>query len=208
VQIATCDTSTDDLERRLEPHRSALVAHCRRMLGSGFEADDAVQETMVRAWRAYDGLEDRSSLLPWLYRIATNVCFDMTKARQRRAAPPTPRPGPPADGGRRPGRQAVEREDVRLAFVAALAAPAAQAALGAAAVRGAALAGRRGGRAARHQRGLGQQRPPAGPAPRWPSTTARSAGSPPDRRHAGPRAAAPGRRLRALRPAAFVALLR
>jgi RNA polymerase sigma-70 factor (ECF subfamily) len=129
VQIATCDMSTDDLADRLEQHRGALLAHCRRTLGSGSEADDAVQETMVRAWRSYDGLVARSSLRSWLFRIATNVCFDMLKARQRRARPidataeMTGVGSLPAtvDGGTPdPADRAVEREDVRLAFVAAL----------------------------------------------------------------------------------------
>ena len=115
------------------------------MLGSGFEAEDAVQETMVRAWRALDRFEGRSSLRSWLYRIATNVCLDMLQGPQRRARPmdlgpasarPTPllgdrarprttwiQPIPdakvvPADGD--PAELAVARETIRLAFVAAL----------------------------------------------------------------------------------------
>jgi RNA polymerase sigma-70 factor (ECF subfamily) len=79
--------SGDDLERELESHRRELTGFCYRMLGSGSEAEDAVQETMVRAWRAIDGFEGRSSLRSWLYRIANNVCVDMVRSPQRRARP-------------------------------------------------------------------------------------------------------------------------
>ena len=68
-------------------HRAELVAFARRMLGSAFEAEDAVQETMLRAWRSFDGFEGRSSLRSWLYRITANVCLDMLQARERRAQP-------------------------------------------------------------------------------------------------------------------------
>ena len=71
----------------LEPFRRELTGYCYRMLGSGFEAEDAVQEAMLRAWRNAEGFEGRSSVRSWLYRIATNVCIDMHRQVQRRARP-------------------------------------------------------------------------------------------------------------------------
>ncbi|MET9515879.1 sigma-70 family RNA polymerase sigma factor [Streptomyces sp. NPDC002994] len=135
--------TTQDLDSRLEKHRTELTGYCYRMLGSAFEADDAVQDTMVRAWRNFDKFEGRSSLRSWLYRIATNVCLDMLNAGNRRARPmdltaATPvaqaalnsRPEvtwlEPVPDGRvlpsvaDPAETAVARESVRLAFVAAL----------------------------------------------------------------------------------------
>lgn len=135
--------TTQDLDARLEQHRRELTGYCYRMLGSSFEAEDAVQDTMVRAWRSFDKFEGRSSLRSWLYRIATNVCLDMLNAGNRRARPmdlsgPTPvaraqlnaRPEitwlEPVPDGRvlpsvaDPAETAVERETIRLAFVAAL----------------------------------------------------------------------------------------
>jgi len=132
-----------DLDRQLEAHRVELTAYCYRMLGSAFESEDAVQETFIRAWRAADRFEGRSSLRSWLYRIATNVCLDMRGASQRRARPmdlrpaqgaDTPLPEPLAEStwiepmpdarvvptGGDPAEVAVARESVRLAFVAAL----------------------------------------------------------------------------------------
>src|SRR2546430_9361395 len=83
----TATTTTADLDVRLENHRVELTGYCYRMLGSSFEAEDAVQDTMVRAWRSYEKFEGRSSLRSWLYRIATNVCLDMLSAGNKRARP-------------------------------------------------------------------------------------------------------------------------
>jgi RNA polymerase sigma-70 factor, ECF subfamily len=140
---ATPTPGTRDLEHQLEEHRRALTAHCRRLLGSAFEAEDAVQETFVRAWRAFDRFEGRASLRTWLHRIATNVCLDMYDATQRRARPvdftswqaPSVAAGAvPSDAafvqpipgchasrvGDDPAEQAVTREAIHGAFVAAL----------------------------------------------------------------------------------------
>ncbi|MER5259224.1 MULTISPECIES: sigma-70 family RNA polymerase sigma factor [unclassified Streptomyces] len=135
--------TTSELDVTLEKHRVELTGYCYRMLGSAFEAEDAVQDTMVRAWRSYDKFEGRSSLRSWLYRIATNVCLDMLNAGNRRARPMdltaaaplaqaalTPRPDnvwlEPMPDARMlpsvsdPAEAAVAKESVRLAFVAAL----------------------------------------------------------------------------------------
>jgi RNA polymerase sigma-70 factor (ECF subfamily) len=137
TQVA--DAGTLDLER----HRGELTGYCYRMLGSAFDADDAVQETLVRAWQAAAGFEGRSSVRSWLYRIATNVCLDLLRSRRRRALPmdlssPVPSSTPPVERlpdsvwiepmadrdvvpqGADPAEQAVVRDTVRLAFVAAL----------------------------------------------------------------------------------------
>jgi len=128
----------------LEPFRRELTGYCYRMLGSGFEAEDAVQETMLRAWRHAKGFEGRSSVRSWLYRIATNVCIDMHRHVQRRARPMEMGPASPpveallgptlsestwvtpipdaavAPAGTDPAEIAQYRESIRLAFVAAL----------------------------------------------------------------------------------------
>jgi len=139
----TAPRARGDLEHRLEQHRGELTGYSYRMLGSAFEAEDAVQETLVRAWRGLDRFEGRSALRSWLYSIATNVCLDMLEGRERRARPMDLGPaqtadallGPalpeatwiqpipdgrvlPADGD--PAELAVARETMRLAFVAAL----------------------------------------------------------------------------------------
>src|ERR671910_1827514 len=92
------DVAAPDLERTLEQHRAELTGYCYRMLGSSFEAEDAVQETLVRAWRGFDRFEGRSALRSWLYRIATNVCLDMLNGTQRRARPVDLGPARSPDG--------------------------------------------------------------------------------------------------------------
>jgi RNA polymerase sigma-70 factor (ECF subfamily) len=139
----TAKPSPGEVERQLEQHRSELTGYCYRMLGSPFEAEDAVQETLIRAWRGFGRFEGRAALRSWLYQIATNVCLDMLNGRERRARPmdlgPSREPelanlntlpevtwiepipdglSVPADGD--PAEVAVARETIRLAFVAAL----------------------------------------------------------------------------------------
>ncbi len=130
-----------ELERTLEGHRTELTAYAYRMLGSAFEAEDAVQETLLRAWRSVDRFEGRAAFRTWLYRILTNVCLDMLSGRQRRARPMDLGPARTADAplgegqpeeawiepipdGRvlpaDPAEVAESRESIRLAFVAAL----------------------------------------------------------------------------------------
>lgn len=126
----------------LEVHRPALVGHCYRMLGSVVDADDAVQETMIRAWRNLERFEERSQLRTWLYRIATNVCLDELQSRKRRARPVEDGPMGSVDGELKalprehwlepvpdalavpsdsdPAQRAILRQSIRLAFVAAL----------------------------------------------------------------------------------------
>jgi RNA polymerase sigma-70 factor (ECF subfamily) len=103
------------VERQLESHRRSLTGYCYRMLGSGADAEDAVQETMVRAWRSADKLQSPAALKSWLYRIASNVCFDALDGTQRRAQPMDLGPASTADAA-----LAQSRETLRLAFVAAL----------------------------------------------------------------------------------------
>jgi RNA polymerase sigma-70 factor, ECF subfamily len=110
----------DDLER----HRVALTRHCARMLGSRSEAEDAVQETLLRAWRGHAKFQGRSALPSWLHRIATNVCIDMLNDRSRRAVPvdPAPLQSAPieADTDTDPVAQTLVRETFRLALLAAI----------------------------------------------------------------------------------------
>src|SRR6476660_8260038 len=103
VGCPTMSLTADKIELELDTYRRELTAYCYRMLGSGFEAEDAVQETMVRAWRNYDRFEGRSALRSWLYRIATNVCLDMKKGPQRRARPMDLGPSSTADSTLSPG---------------------------------------------------------------------------------------------------------
>jgi RNA polymerase sigma-70 factor (ECF subfamily) len=135
-------TAAPELEQQFEEYRRELTAYCYRMLGSPFEAEDAVQDTFIRAWRAYDRFEGRSALRSWLYRIATNVCLDMLAGRERRARPmdlgpsrdplgpiggilpevtwiePIPDTSVAPEGD--PADVVASRETIRLAFVAAL----------------------------------------------------------------------------------------
>jgi RNA polymerase sigma-70 factor (ECF subfamily) len=140
--MANPGAATAELEVQLEQFRTELTGYCYRMLGSPFEADDAVQETMIRAWRSLGRFEGRAALRTWLYRIATNVCLDMLRGRERRARPmdlgparepieanlstlpettwiqPAPDALVVPEGD--PAEVAVARETIRLAFVAAL----------------------------------------------------------------------------------------
>ena len=90
----------------VEPHRRELHSHCYRMLGSPYDADDALQETLLRAWRGLAGFETGRPLRPWLYRIATNVCLDAIAKRPKRVLPVDH--GPPAGAGEGPGEPVVE----------------------------------------------------------------------------------------------------
>lgn len=136
-------TRAPTLEQDMERLRPALTGYCYRMLGSGAEAEDATQETLLRAWRRADSLQERAALKSWLFRIATNVCLDQIDGRKRRAVPvelgevgsadtpvgePLPESTwvlPVADGqvvdpDADPAARTAERESLRLAFVAAL----------------------------------------------------------------------------------------
>ncbi|MET9488329.1 sigma-70 family RNA polymerase sigma factor [Nocardia sp. NPDC006630] len=134
-------TITDDVLRSFEGHRRELCAYAYRMLGSSFEAEDAVQETFTRAWKSYDSFEGRSSVRSWLYKITTNVCLDMLDGPQRRArpmdlsgpsTPDSPLPAPEPDYvwvepipnalafGADPAEAATAKDTLRLAFVSAV----------------------------------------------------------------------------------------
>jgi RNA polymerase sigma-70 factor, ECF subfamily len=139
----TIHPDTIAIEQDLEKHRRELTGYCYRMLGSGFDAEDAVQETMVRAWRNIDKLDEPAALRSWLYRIATNVCYDMLQGAQRRARPMDMASSSTADSGLEaplpesawvqpvpdarvlptesdPAELVASKETLRLAFVAAL----------------------------------------------------------------------------------------
>ena len=140
--LVQSSSATTAAAESLDQYRGELTGYCYRMLGSPFDAEDAVQETLVRAWRGLDRFEGRAALRSWLYRIATNVCLDMVDARKRRALPmdfgpaqepiaanlntlpestwvePIPDTSVAPDGD--PADVAVARETIRLAFVAAL----------------------------------------------------------------------------------------
>ncbi len=149
VEQAAAQTAADtvfgDLDRyEYERLTRDLTGYCYRMLGSPFDAEDAVQDTMVRAWREFEHFEGRSSLRTWLYRIATNVCIDMLRHRSRRVIPMDLQPPSrveglyvpsqlpehewvlPIPGGQLsaddadPAQQVISRETVRLAFIAAI----------------------------------------------------------------------------------------
>ena len=136
-------TAEVPIEQEFEVHRRALTGYCYRMIGSGAEAEDAVQETMVRAWKAADKLEARDALKAWLFRIANNVCLDMLQSAQRRAVPMDLGPASNADAPlgaplvesawvrpiadarvlpeeADPAELAAQKETLKLAFVAAL----------------------------------------------------------------------------------------
>ncbi len=144
TKVGTVTVTRAPAVEDLEAHRRELTGYCYRMLGSGSDADDAVQETMLRAWRAAEGFEGRSSVRSWLYRIATNVCLDMHRGRTRRATPmdlgpasppreeflgplrhDVPWVGPVPDSwlvpeSADPAQMIAARESIRLAFVTAL----------------------------------------------------------------------------------------
>ena len=135
------DTRADeDFLRLADPYRRELLAHCYRMLGSVHDAEDLVQETYIRAWRAYDRFEGRSSLRTWLYKIATRTCLTALESRERRPMPtglgapsstadaelvakqeiPWLEPVPDTMVGADPAAVVTSRESIRLALIAAL----------------------------------------------------------------------------------------
>jgi RNA polymerase sigma-70 factor (ECF subfamily) len=142
-QIINAVPGDELIADQLTKHRAELLAHCYRMLGSVFDAEDAAQEALIRAWRSYDRFEGRSSLRSWLYRIATNVCLDLLEGKKRRARPmdlssPSAAPTTPGEqlaeaawvepipdevilsASTDPAEAAVTRESIQLAFIAAL----------------------------------------------------------------------------------------
>jgi RNA polymerase sigma-70 factor, ECF subfamily len=142
VQESQLGVAQGELEVQLERHRPELTGYCYRMLGSPFEAEDAVQDTFLRAWRGFDRFEGRAALRSWLYRIATNVCLDMLNGRSKRARPMDfgpaqepvesnlntlpevtwiePIPTSLVSSESDPAELAVQNDTIRLAFVAAL----------------------------------------------------------------------------------------
>ncbi len=142
MQGARVEPQNSELGRQLDEHRADLLAYCYRMLASPFEAEDAVQETFLRAWRGFESFEGRSAIKTWVHRIATNVCLDMLRSRQHRIRPMDLGPArEPLESNLNvrpevtwiepipdsliatdpdPAESAVARETVRLAFVAAL----------------------------------------------------------------------------------------
>ena len=142
VQESQLAIAQGGLERRLEQHRSELTGYCYRMLGSPFDAEDAVQDTFLRAFRGFSRFEGRAAFRSWLYRIATNVCMDMLNGRNRRARPMDfgpaqepveanlntlpevtwiePIPTGLVSTETDPAEVAAQRDTIRLAFVAAL----------------------------------------------------------------------------------------
>jgi RNA polymerase sigma-70 factor, ECF subfamily len=141
--IAAIAADSDSFERLIDPYRAELHAHCYRMLGSIHDAEDALQDALLRAWRGLPQFEGRSSLRSWLYRIATNSCLRLIERRPKRVLPidygpqsdPHDDPAPPLvesvwiepypdaaidDGFAAPEARYEQRESVELAFVAAL----------------------------------------------------------------------------------------
>ena len=123
--LAAAQAGDEQAFRQLvAPYRRALQVHCYRMLGSAHDAEDLVQETLLRAWRALDRYEPRARLQTWLYRIATNACLDELERRPRRPEPVDPLPDVPLDAAVSPtydpaARYAI-REGMELALLRAI----------------------------------------------------------------------------------------